>query len=78
MTTYWIGWCQSSYRRKYDGFTTHAVPDINDGYGLSDRALCGARPDDFGWGIVPDDGVPGCKRCRAKLESLGVINKPNS
>lgn len=74
MTDYWIGWCASSYSKKWDGYVTHAVAGIDDGRKLADRSLCGVRPTDFGWGLIPEDGVPGCTRCRKALEKLGVID----
>lgn len=74
MANYWIGWCQSSYRKKYDGFLTHAVSDTDEGRSMSDRALCGVKPNDFGLGLIPEDGVPGCPRCRKALIKLGVID----
>lgn len=68
METYWIGWCRTGYSAKKDGYTTHATEENSGG-----KALCGVTPTDYGWGLVPDDGFPGCLRCRAALRKLGVM-----
>ena len=68
--TYSLVWCGTSYRRYNDGFIVHALDDEAPD---QSRTLCGAKWSDSGWGVVGEDGEPGCIKCRKALRKLGVM-----